>query len=148
MGEYQTKEGPDRREHYTTMSPEKHDSTKEEEMSSWPEGEWALAESQRGMTQDEVKIVCQGAAPWKTGIFLRGRVELFIGGWVSCCCVPKRDDPRWSKNFMVRCSTLKNRHLPERRVWALYRRVNELLLSPKEGWHREWEEWLQDRRRK
>ena len=24
----------------------------------------------------------------------------------------------------------------ERKVWALYRRVNELLLSPKEGWRR------------
>ena len=24
--------------------------------------------------------------------------------------------------------------LPERKVWALYRRVSELFLSPKEGW--------------
>ena len=39
MGEYQTKEGPDRREHYTTISPEKHDSSREEEMSSLPQGE-------------------------------------------------------------------------------------------------------------
>ena len=148
MGEYQTKEGPGRREHYTTMSPEKHDSTKEEEMSSRPEGEWALAEYQRRMMQDEVNIVCQGAAPWKTGIFLTGRVGLFTGGWVSCCWVPKRNDTRSSKNFMPRCGTLKNGHLPERKGWTLYRRVSELLLSPKEGWHIEWEEWLQDRRRK
>ena len=134
MGEYQTKEGPDRREHYTTMSPEKHDSTKEEEMSSRPEGEWALAEYQRRMMQDEVNIVCQGAAPWKTGIFLTGRVGLFTGGWVSCCWVPKRNDTRSSKNFMPRCGTLKNGHLPERKGWTLYRRVSELLLCPKEGW--------------
>ena len=33
MGEDQTKEGPGRREYYTTMSPEKHDSFREEEMS-------------------------------------------------------------------------------------------------------------------
>ena len=26
--------------------------------------------------------------------------------------------------------------LPERKVWALYQKVSELLLSPKEGWHR------------
>ena len=148
MGEDQTKEGPGRREYYTTMSPEKHDSFREEEMSSWPEGSWALAESQRRMTQDEVKIVCQGATPWKTGIFLRGRVELFTGEWVSCCWVPKRDNAGWSENFMPRCNALKNGHLPERKGWTLYRSVSELLLSPKEGWCREWEEWLQDRQRK
>ena len=57
----------------------------EEGLSSLPEGEWAVAECQRGMTQDEVKNVCRGATPWKTGIFLRGRVELFTKGWMSCC---------------------------------------------------------------
>ena len=134
MGEYQTKEGQDWREHYTTMSPEKHDSSREEEMSSWPEGEWAVAESQRRMTQDEVKILRWGAVPWKTGIFLRGKVEVFTRGWVSCCWVPTRDDAGWSENFMPRYNALKNRHLPERKCWALYRRVSELLLSPKEGW--------------
>ena len=72
--------------------PEKRASSWDEELNSLSEGEWAVAESQRGMTQDEVKIVCQGATLWKTGIFLRGRVELFTGGWVSCCWVPKRDD--------------------------------------------------------
>ena len=96
--EYQTKEGPERRGHYTTMGPEKYNSTKEEEMSSWPEHERALAESQRRMTQNEVKTLCQGAAPWKTGIFLRGRVELFTEGWVNCCWVPKRDDAENEKN--------------------------------------------------
>ena len=41
MGEYQTKESPVSiiREHYTTISPEKHDSFKEERRSSLPEGE-------------------------------------------------------------------------------------------------------------
>ena len=41
MGEYQTKESPGRMisEHYTTMSPEKHNSSGEEEMNSLPEGE-------------------------------------------------------------------------------------------------------------
>ena len=82
------------------------------------------------------------------GIFLRARVVLFTGGWVSCCWVPKRDDAVWSENYMPRCNALKNGHLPERKGRALYRRVSELLLSPKVGWRREWEEWLQDRRRK
>ena len=36
------------------------------------------------MTQGKVKFVCQGATPGKTGIFLRGRVELFTEGGVSC----------------------------------------------------------------
>ena len=117
-----------------TISPEKHDWLKEEGLSSLPEGEWAVAESQRGMTQDEVKILCQGATPWKTGIFMRGRVELFSRGWVNCCWVPKRDDAGWSENCMSWCNALKNGHLPERKGWALYRRVSELLLSPKERW--------------
>ena len=45
MGEYQTKESPVRIiwEHYTTISPKKHDSSKEEGRSSLPEGEWAVA---------------------------------------------------------------------------------------------------------
>ena len=59
---------------------------------------WAFAESRREMMQDKMKFVCQGATPWKTGIFLRGRVELFTGGWVSCCWVPKRDDTENEKN--------------------------------------------------
>ena len=56
------------------MSPEKHDSSMEERMSSLPEGEWTVAESQRGMTEDKVKSVCQGAQPerrassWKEGL--------------------------------------------------------------------------------
>ena len=45
------------------MSPEKLDSSREEGMSSLPEGERALAESKRGVTQDQVKNVCQGATP-------------------------------------------------------------------------------------
>ena len=98
--------------------PEKRASSWEEGLSSLPEGEWAVAESQRGMTQDEVKIVCRGATPWKTGILLRGRVELFTGGWVSCCWVPKRDDAGWSENCMPRWNALKNQHLPERKGWA------------------------------
>ena len=72
--------------------PEKRASSWEEEMSLLPEGEWAVTESQRGMTKDEMKTVCRGATPWKMGIFLRGRVELFTGGWVSWCWVSKRDD--------------------------------------------------------
>ena len=72
--------------------PEKQESSWEESLSSLPEGEWAVVESQRGMTQDEVKIVCQSATPWRTSIFLTGRVELFTGGGVRCCWVPKRDD--------------------------------------------------------
>ena len=56
--------------------------------------------------------------------------------WVCCCWVPKRDDAGWSENCMPRCNALKNGHLPERKGWDLYRRVSELLLSPKEGWRR------------
>ena len=50
-------------------------------MSSLLEGEWAVAESERGMTQDKVKRLCQGAAPLKTGIFLRGLRSLPEGEW-------------------------------------------------------------------
>ena len=78
--------------------PEKRVPYWEDGLSSLQEGEWALAESRRGMTQDEVKLVCQYATPWKTGIFLRERVELFTGGWVSFCWVPKRDDVENEKN--------------------------------------------------
>ena len=78
--------------------PEKRASSWEEGLSSSPEGEWAVAESQREKTHDEVKNVCQCATPWKTGIFLRGRAELFTGGWVSCCWVPRRDDAENEKS--------------------------------------------------
>ena len=105
-------------------------------MRSWPEGEWALAQFQRRMMQDEVKIVSQNVAPWEKSIFLRGKVDLFNGGWVSCCWVQHRDVARWSKTFMPRCSALKNQHLSERKGWALYRRVSELLLSLKKWWPR------------
>ena len=77
---------------------EKRASSWEEGLSSLPQDEWAVAESQRGMTQDEVKSVCRCATPWKTDIFLRGRVELFTGMSVSWCWVPKRDDAENEKN--------------------------------------------------
>ena len=64
----------------------------EEGLSLLPEGEWAVAESQRGMTQDKVKFVYQIATPWKTEIFLQGRLELITGGRVSFCWVPKKDE--------------------------------------------------------
>ena len=118
MGEYQTKDSPVTIiwEHYkTTWFVQRG---KEELFTG---GWWAVAESQRGMTQDKVKIVCQGATPWKTGIFLRGRVEPFTGGLVTCCWVPKRNDAGWGGNCMPSCNALKNGHLPERKVWDLYR---------------------------
>ena len=138
MGEHQNKESPVRIiwENHTTISPEKYDWLKEEELSSLPEGKWAVPESQRGMTQDEVKIVCQGATLWRTGIFLRGRVELFTGGWVRCCWAPKRDDAGWNGNCMPKWNAQKNGNLPERKGWAPYWRMSELLLSPKERWRR------------
>ena len=67
-------------------------------MNTLREDEWAVTESQREMTQDEVKSVCWGAAPWKTGIFLGGRVELFTGGCVSWYWVQNRDDAEDEKN--------------------------------------------------
>ena len=134
---------------YRTISPEKHDSSREERMNCLPEGDWAVAESQRGLTQDEIKIVCEVVTPWKTGIFLRGRFEFFSGRWVSYCWVPKRDDVGWNKNCMLMCNVLKNGYLPERKGWALCRRVIELLLSPKEGWRRmAWKLYAKLQRRK
>ena len=115
---------------------EKWVSSKEEGWSSLPENEWAVAKYQRGMTQDVVKCVCQGANSWKMGIFLRGRMELFTRGWVSCCQVTKMNDARWSENCMPRCNALKNGYLPERKGRALRWGMNELLLSTKEGWRR------------
>ena len=78
--------------------PEKQASSWEEGLSSSSESEWAVAESQRGMKQDKVKLVCRCATPWKMGIFLRGTVELFTGGWVSWCWVPKKDNAENEKN--------------------------------------------------
>ena len=78
--------------------PEKRASSWEEGLSSLPEGEWAVAESRRRMTQDKIKSVCRCAMPWKMSIFLRGRVEFFTGGWVTWCWVPKRHDTENEKN--------------------------------------------------
>ena len=63
--------------------------------------------------------------PWETWFFMRGKFEHFTGGWVSCCWVPKRDDAGRSENCMPRCNALKNGHPPERKSWALYRRVSK-----------------------
>ena len=69
--------------------------------------------------------------PRKTWFLQRGKYELFVGGWVSCCWVPKRDEAGWSKNCMLRCNALKNGHLPERKDWALYRKVVSCCRDPK-----------------
>ena len=51
IGEYQTKERQDNvRTLQNNISPEKYDSSREERISSLSEGEWPVAESQRGMT--------------------------------------------------------------------------------------------------
>ena len=92
IGEYQTKESQ-RRIRWklcVTISYQKKSPTREKGLSSLPEGKWAVAESQRGMTQDKEKLMSQNAMPWKTGIFLRERVELFNSGWTSW--FPKVDD--------------------------------------------------------
>ena len=68
--------------------PKKRAPSWKEEFSSLPECEWVFAESQRAMYQDKVKLVCRCAKPRKMGIFLRQKVELFTGGWVSWCWVP------------------------------------------------------------
>ena len=88
--------------HAKEQCPEKWASSWEEGLSSLPEREWAVAESQRGMTQDKVKLVCRWATPWKAGTFLRGRVELFTRGWVSWCWVPKMDDKENEKRMTTR----------------------------------------------
>ena len=84
--------------HAKAQRPEKRVSIWEERFSSLPEGERDVAESQREMTEDKVKLVCRCATPWIMGIFLRGRVELFTGGWMSWYWVPKRDDAENEKN--------------------------------------------------
>ena len=82
MGEYQTKKSPGRImwENYKTLNPEKHDSSrrKDEILTG---GWWALSESQRVMTQDEVKIyanlrqnlrevkIYENVTPWKRIFF-------------------------------------------------------------------------------
>ena len=110
MRDCQTKKSPGRIiwEGYMKINTGKYDSFREEGMSSLREGEWAVAESQRGMMQVKVKFVCQGATREKKGFFLEEGLK----------------------------------------GWARYRKVSELLLSPKQGWPREWEEWLKYRRRK
>ena len=116
--------------------PEKQASSWEEGLSSLSllEGGWAVAESQRGMTQDEVKNVCRGATPWKTGIFLRGRFELFTGGWVSWCWVPKRDDTENEKSSYKRDEgnrKEKYKHF----VWSnlMYKKVFHSLVKTYKG---------------
>ena len=84
--------------HAEVQRPKKRESFREEELRSSPEGEWVVAEPQRGMMQDKVKLVCRCATPWKMDIFLRGRVKLFAGRWVSWCWVSKRDEAENEKN--------------------------------------------------
>ena len=82
----------------TVQLTKKRASSWDEGLSSLPEGDCAVAESQRGMTQNKVKLACRCATQWKMRIFRRGEVELFTGGWVSWCWVPKRDDAENEKN--------------------------------------------------
>ena len=82
----------------TVQLTKKRASSWDEGLSSLPEGDCAVAESQRGMTQNKVKLACRCATQWKMRIFLRGEVELFTLGWVSWCWVPKRDDAENEKN--------------------------------------------------
>ena len=78
--------------------PGKRTSSWVEWLSILSEGKWAVDESQIGMMQNKVKLVCQCATPWKADIFLRGRVELFTGGWVSWCWVTKKNESENEKN--------------------------------------------------
>ena len=106
------------------MSPENHDSSIEERLSSLQEVEWAVSESQRGMPQDEVKIVYGSATPWKTGIFIRVMVEIFTGGWVSYWWIPKRDD---AENEMNKYKTVEGNRKGKYKhfVWCnlIYKKV-------------------------
>ena len=96
-----------------------------------------LLSPKEGWHRMKWKVYAKVQCPEKqTGIFLRGRVDLFTRGWVSCCLVRKRDSAGWSENCMPRCNALKNGHLHERKDWVLHRRMSELLLSPKEGWRK------------
>ena len=84
--------------HAKLQRPENRASSWEEGLSSLLESEWAVAESQRGMTQDKMELVSRCATPWKMGIFLIGRVEFFTGVWVSWCWILKRDDTENDNN--------------------------------------------------
>ena len=106
---------------------------------------WCWVSKKDGTLKSEISMPKSNAL--KKGIFLRGRVKLFTGWWVSWCWVPKR----MKQNKLISMpgpSALKNGHLLERKSWTLWRRVSELVLSPKGRWRREKEEWPQDRRRK
>ena len=79
------------------------------------------------MTQDEVKIISQGATPWKTNIFLRRRVELFTGWWVSCCWVPKRDGAENEKNnYKIHEGNRKGKH--KHFVWCNLKYMKKIII--------------------
>ena len=81
---------------------EKQTSSWEEGLNSFSKGEWVVSGFQRGMMQDKVKLVCQGATPWKTGNFLKGRVDFFTGGRLTRCWAPKRNESGQSEISMSR----------------------------------------------
>ena len=143
-----TKSSIKAKEYHTTISPWKHDWLKEEELSSLPEGKWAVAESQRRMTQDEVKLNAKVQCPEKRVCSWEEELSSLPEGEWAVAESQRGMTQDEVKNCMPRCNALKNGHLPEGKCWALYQRVSELLLSPKKGWRREREEWRQDRRRK
>ena len=137
IGGYQNKESPGRIiwERYKPKSPESSSSDSfrwgRDELFTW--GSVSCYWAQGRLTQDQVKFVYKDSTPWTTNIILRAKVELFTRGQLSCCWTPKRDDTGWSEDCIPRCNTLENGHLTERKGWAPYQRVSELLLSPKEG---------------
>ena len=67
------------------------------------------------LTQERAELICQGATPQKTGIFLRGGFNFLLEG--------KWADHESQKGMvqdkggisMSRCSALKNEHLPKRK---------------------------------
>ena len=142
MGEHQNKESPVRIiwEHHTTINPEKHDWLKEEGLSSLPEGEWAVTESQRGMTQGEVKNCMPKCNALKNGHLPETKSWTLYQRMSELLLSLKEGWRRMKWKLYAKVQRPEKRHLPKRKGWALYRRVSELLLSPKEGWCREWEE--------
>ena len=98
-----------------------------------------LVLSRRWDDAERAELICQGATPQKTGIFLRGGFSFLLEG--------KWADPESQKGMvqdkggisMSRRSALKKEHLPKRKDLIFCRRVSNLMMSSKEGWRREWE---------
>ena len=139
MGEYQTKESSGRIiwDYYETISPEKHDSSREERMSSLSEGEWDVASPKEGWCRMKWKLYAKMQRPEKWASSLKEGFGSLPEGERAVAEFQRGKTQDKVKVCTPRCNVLKKDHLPERKGSSLYRRVSEVLLSSKEeggGW--------------